>query len=158
MSVDENVLVSIARAAGRAKLDFVLVGNAAAALQDAPVMTRDFDLFVRDTPRNRQKIKLMAELLNGALTEPYEPLSRMLRIVGGDAPVDFVFGLSSHRRFESVRSRASRLKLGGQEILVASLADIIAAKEAAGRPKDKATLPILRDTLRTQQEMEKTPR
>jgi hypothetical protein len=29
---------------------------------------------------------------------------------------------------------------------VASLEDIIAAKEAAGRPKDKATLEILRQT------------
>jgi hypothetical protein len=39
--------------------------------------------------------------------------------------------------------------------LVASLEDVIAAKEAAARPKDKAVLPILKDTLRCRKAMEK---
>jgi hypothetical protein len=35
-----------------------------------------------------------------------------------------------------------------QEAVVARLEDIIASKEAADRPKDRAQLPILRDTLK----------
>jgi hypothetical protein len=50
--------------------------------------------------------------------------------------------------FESLRSRAIAIPLAGHTAHVASLEDIIASKEAAGRPKDQAQLPILRDTLR----------
>jgi hypothetical protein len=39
------------------------------------------------------------------------------------------------------------------EILVAALEDVIRTKEAAGRPKDLAHLPILKDTLRVRQEL-----
>lgn len=35
-------------------------------------------------------------------------------------------------------------------IWVASLEDIIAAKEAANRPKDRATLPLLKEALEVQ--------
>jgi hypothetical protein len=38
--------------------------------------------------------------------------------------------------------------LGDADAVVASLEDVIASKEAAGRPKDLAHLQILRDTLR----------
>jgi hypothetical protein len=39
------------------------------------------------------------------------------------------------------------LDLGGVEAHVASLADVIRSKEAAGRVKDQAQLPALRQTL-----------
>ena len=47
----------------------------------------------------------------------------------------------------SVRSRAYSAVVGREVLSVAALADVIASKSAAGRPKDKAVLPILRDTL-----------
>ena len=47
MSVDERVLARVAALAKQVRLEFVLVGNSAAALHDVPVMTHDFDLFVR---------------------------------------------------------------------------------------------------------------
>ena len=37
---------------------------------------------------------------------------------------------------------------------VAGLADVIRSKEAAGRPKDLAQLPILRDTLRVRRALD----
>jgi hypothetical protein len=37
--------------------------------------------------------------------------------------------------------------LGGYELLVASLADIIQSKRAAGRPQDRAVLEILEKAL-----------
>ena len=56
-------------------------------------------------------------------------------------------------QFESLRSRAVVMPLGDAEAVVASLQDIITSKEAAGRPKDLAQLPILRDTLRVRREL-----
>ncbi len=154
MSIDERLVVKVAEAAARVRLDCVIIGNVAAILQDAPLLTQDIDLFVRDTPCNRQKIRAFAAQFGETVWQPHE-LSNMLRLATPDIVVDFVFQLSSRRKFEAVRARAQRVKLGRREILVASLEDVIAAKEAAGRPKDKAVLPILKDTLRCRRAMEK---
>jgi hypothetical protein len=108
MSSDEKALLTVVRAAAKARLEFVLVGNAAAALHDVPILTRDFDLFVRDTPRNWQEIGAFARTLGGVVVRPYEPVSRMARVQTPDVAVDFVFRLSSRREFESVRAAALR--------------------------------------------------
>lgn len=154
MSSDEKLILRVARAARRVGLEFILVGNAAAALHDAPVTTQDVDLFVRHTPRNLRKIAEFTRVLGGTLTEPYQPLSRMMRIISPEVAVDLIFQLSSRRRFESVRATARRIAIGEVILKVASLVDLIAAKEAAGRPKDRASLPILRATLATQRCLE----
>jgi predicted nucleotidyltransferase len=154
MSVDESLLKNIVDAAAKARLEFIFIGNAAAALNGAPVTTDDCDLFVRHTPRNLQKIRSMAAALSGQLWQPYYPSSRMMRLLTEELALDFIFNLSSRRTFESVRSRASKMKVAGREVWVASLEDVIAAKEAAARPKDRATLPILKATLRTKKKFE----
>lgn len=158
MSSDEKLILRVARAAKRAGLEFILVGNAAAALLDAPVTTQDVDLFVRHTPRNLKKISDFARILGGEVTEPHAPLSRMLRIVSEEVAVDLVFQLSSRRRFESVRAAARQVPVGELILRVASLEDLIAAKEAAGRPKDRASLPILRATLAAQHILGQKPK
>ena len=58
-------------------------------------------------------------------------------------------------KFEAVRSRAVSVALGDVTILSASLADIIASKRAADRPKDRAALPILESTLLVLTELER---
>ena len=146
---EERLLAEIARAARSERLDIVLVGNAAAALRGAPLTTRDVDFFVRDTTANRAKLERLAARLGGlAITRPGAPLSDMVRLVGGPVEIDFVFALSSGARFESVRSRAEIVRIGAVPVRVAALADVIAAKRAAGRPKDLAALPVLEQTAR----------
>ncbi len=56
------LLAEIARQMQKANLEAVLIGNAAAALQGAPVTTIDFDFLFRSTPRNLSKLKLIAEV------------------------------------------------------------------------------------------------
>jgi len=51
------------------------------------------------------------------------------------------------KSFNSLRSRADKINLGGHSLWVAQLADIIASKRAAGQPRDKAVLDILERTL-----------
>jgi hypothetical protein len=51
------------------------------------------------------------------------------------------------RSFESLRSRATRLEIGGADLWVAALEDVIKSKRAAGRPRDTAVLPTLEKTL-----------
>lgn len=148
MSFDEIFLCRVVENLKRAGIDHVVIGMTAAILQGAPLMTQDIDVFVRDTDLTRRKIKKFAELMGGlSLTTPAEPMSRMIRAIGAQIPVDFVFSLSSGKSFESVRSRSKKVDVGGIQFRIASLEDVIRAKEAAGREKDLASLKVLKDTL-----------
>jgi hypothetical protein len=48
----------------------VVVGNVAAILSDAPMLTRDVDIFVGDKPRVRKKMDALAKALAGAAPQP----------------------------------------------------------------------------------------
>ena len=146
MSFDESFLTELLEALSKSGLEVILIGNAAAILHGVPVMTQDVDLMVRDHPRLEEKLKQFAKSFGVRLTRPYEPTSQVIRATGRPVMLDFVRVLSSGRSFASVRSRAVRVRVGNRMVWVASLEDVIAAKEAAGRPKDKATLEILRQT------------
>jgi len=45
--------------------------------------------------------------------------------------------------YDGLVARATSFHIGALDVPVAALADIIRSKEAANRPKDRATLPIL---------------
>lgn len=139
------LLAEVARQVRDARLDAVLIGNAAAALQGAPVTTVDFDFFFRKTPRNLAKLKAIARGLDATVMRPYYPASEMYRIVRDrDAlQVDFMGAIHGIRSFEGVRDRASWIEIGGVPLRVASLDDIIRSKRAARRPRDRAVLEIL---------------
>jgi hypothetical protein len=143
------LLVRVAKALVQAKLEAVLVGNAAAALQGAPVTTLDFDFMFRKTPANMRKLKAFAKALDAVVLRPYYPASEMFRVVDDDAglQVDFLAQIAAVRSFESLRARASHVELDGWSLLVADLGDILKSKRAAGRPKDRAVLDVIRKTL-----------
>src|SRR5207253_2830443 len=60
-------LVEIGRALEHVGLEAVLIGNAAAALQGAPVTTVDFDFLFQKTPRNLRKMKALARVLGATV-------------------------------------------------------------------------------------------
>ncbi len=156
MSFEESILLEILRATRAVGLEVVVIGNAAAALQGVPVTTQDIDLFLRETPRNAEKIKRLVEVLGSHVraSRPFEPASRMIRIEGLAVDVDLVFELSSRAKFESIRARSQVVTIEGTSFRVADIKDLIAAKHAAGRPKDLATLPILEQSLRIREAMD----
>ena len=148
---------SIVEALGLAKLEAVLIGNAAAALQGAPVTTLDFDFCYRHTPQNEEKLKRFAEAIVATLSRPYDPVSRLVRVEDPDRSlqVDFLDDESIDARFASLRSRATEVPFGRNVLYVASLDDIIAGKKKANRPKDQAALHAIEIT---RQERESRPR
>lgn len=54
---------------------------------------------------------------------------------------------SGTRGYADLRRHAVSVALGGIDVPVASLLDVIRSKEAAGRSKDPAQLPVLRKLL-----------
>ena len=143
------VLSVLARVLEQCGLEAILIGNAAAAVQGAPVTTMDVDFLFRKNPRNLAKLKAVAKALGAVILRPYYPTSDLFRLVRDDdgLQVDFMAAIHGVRSFESLRSRAWRLKLDGSAILVADLADVVRSKRAAGRPRDRAVLEILERTL-----------
>jgi hypothetical protein len=143
------ILARIAELLVRHKLEAVMVGNAAAAVQGAPVTTVSIDFVFRKTATNIKKLKALNQDLGAMILRPFYPAADLFRIMRDDdlLQLDFLTTIDGMRSFEGLRSRAVPVKFGTHEILVASLADIIKSKKAAGRPKDLAVLPVLENAL-----------
>lgn len=130
-------------------LEAILIGNAAAALQGAPVTTIDFDFLFRKTSRNLAKLKILAGRLDAIVLRPYYPASDLYRVIREDdgLQLDFMATIHGIRSFEGVKARAMTIAIDGVPIVVASLADIIRSKKAARRPRDLAVLEVLEKAL-----------
>lgn len=129
-------------------VDFLVVGLAAAALQGAPAVTQDIDLWFRDLSDPalaRALRKVGATYIPPTLHNP--PL-----LAGGDAGLfDVVVHMHGLGTFAQEWRRAVRVPVGAVELRVLPLARVIASKKATNRPKDRAVLPALEDALRVLQ-------
>jgi predicted nucleotidyltransferase len=153
------LLNAVLDALAEARLEAILIGNAAAAIHGAPVTTLDFDFMFRSTRTNLAKLKRFADHLQAVILRPYYPVSGLYRVVNEDRglQVDFMSSIHGIKSFNSLRSRAERLGIGGRQLWVARLEDIIASKRATGRARDLAVLQILEATLRETVKGEKKP-
>lgn len=135
---------------------FVIVGGLAAQVHGSPSLTRDIDICYDRGLDNLQSIALvLGELVAirrglPADAPPMPPLdARTLRAGGlftlsttaGD--FDLLATPDPGFDFQRLRSNAIHAVVAGQDVLVASLGDLMAMKRAAGRPKDLIELEIL---------------
>jgi len=152
----QPLLNSVVAALAAVRLEVILIGNAAAAIQGAPVTTVDFDFMFRATSVNLAKLKKFAVRLDAVILRPYYPASALFRVMNDDRGLqaDFMPAIHGVKSFNSLRSRAEKIQLGANRLWVAHLADIIASKRAAGRARDKAVLDILEKTLREKSKSE----
>jgi hypothetical protein len=102
----------------------------------------------RKTPRNLRKLKLVAATLEAVILRPYYPVSALFRLQreSDGLQIDFMGHIDGVQSYEGVRDRAGLYEIGGQQLLAASLDDIIRSKRAAGRNKDLAVIDILKKT------------
>ena len=143
------LLIRVAQLLHRHKLDAILIGNAAAALQGAPVTTVDIDFLFRATPAGLKKLKALARSLDAYILRPYYPVSGLYRIARDEdgLQLDFMTVIDGIRSFEGLRKRAKTIRIDDAELNVAALSDIIKSKRAAGRARDLAVLDVLEKTL-----------
>jgi hypothetical protein len=136
-------------------VEFLVVGLAAAALQGAPAVTQDIDLWFRDLadPRLHKALRRA-----GATYIPPADDHPPLLAGGGAELFDVVVHMHGLRGFALEARRALRIPLGRVEVPVLPLDRIIASKRAANRAKDRAILPVLEDALRVTESRRGRPR
>lgn len=149
-SRDELFLAKLASALQKTRLEAIVIGNMAGILNDAPVLSQDVDLLVRDTKLNRKKLKQLASELGGTGPGYISGLTATEHIYGADLPINILYDkMAGGLKFTSVKSRARPHVVDAttSSSPLLSLPDVIKSKTAAGRAKDKAVLPILKATL-----------
>jgi hypothetical protein len=151
----EADLIKLARLFAEVNLQAVMIGNAAAAINGSPVTTLDVDFIVPQTPQTYRAIVLLAQKTGSVLQELKLIDDRYMYQLIPKSPegiqLDFLYQLASKDRYENIKERAQPVDFEGNKLYVATLGDIIRAKQAANRPKDIAVLPILNLTLEEQQ-------
>lgn len=120
------------------KVDYVVIGGIAVVAYGVPRLTLDVDLLIRATPENAESLLqalVEAGLGTALLTNAADLLAHEVTIFKDRIRVDVQTrtpGLSFPEAFERRRT----VYVAGIPVNLVSLADLIASKEAAGRPKD----------------------
>jgi hypothetical protein len=137
-----------------AGVDFVVIGGIAILLLGYPRMTRDLDIVFAYDDENlnalgRVLVDLEARLRGVEYDADFVPDKRTLKgieLLTLDTSAGWFdvhrlpAGVPSYAR---LRANAERLTLEGFSVLVASPDDLIAMKEAAGRPQDRIDIAAL---------------
>jgi len=127
-------------------VDFMLVGLSAAALQGAPVVTQDVDVWFEDLA-DPGLGKALARV-GGTYVPPDGTRPPML--VGEAVRLfDIVVHMHGLQEFSQERRSAVMVDMGSVEVPVLPLDRIVVSKEATGREKDRLAVPVLRDVLAT---------
>lgn len=133
-----------------AGIEFMIVGLSAAVLQNAPVVTKDIDLWFRDC--GDVKIAQCCDKV-GAFFIPTNLQFQMPPRFGGQEleNLDIVVGVSGIGSFDEEFADAIDVNLTPDlAVKVLPLAKIIASKEFIKREKDLIVLPALRSALAVQ--------
>lgn len=144
-------------------MDFVVIGGVAAVLHGSARATFDLDVCFASNAENLEAlgstlVGLRAQLRGVSEAVPFVPDAAALRRVevltltttAGD--LDVLRAPSGAPRYDVLRGHADRFDVGGFEVRVASVEDLIAMKTAAGRPKDLGDVEELEAILRLRSE------
>jgi hypothetical protein len=126
------------------KVRFMVVGLSAATLQGAPVVTQDVDLWFERL--GEPKISRALREVGAAYVPPSISNPPMLAGEGAEL-FDVVIRMDGLGSFAEEFENCVDIPLGRQKLKVLSLERILVSKIAANRPKDKLTIPVLRDAL-----------
>ena len=136
---------------------YVLVGGFAAVIHGSPYVTTDIDVAPRLDRVNLDKLSAALRELNARVwtsTDPAglafehdaESIARvtMWNLITDDGRLDVAFQPSGTGGYDDLVRDSLHLEILGIGVDVASLADVVRSKEAAGREKDRLVLPVLR--------------
>jgi hypothetical protein len=144
----------------RHRVRHVLIGGFAGVIHGSPYVTTDIDVVPDPSAANLRRLSAALDELHARVWTDAEPegvpfvhdatslsASRTWNLVTAFGRLDITFEPSGTDGFADVARDAVHLTILGAEVDVASLADVIRSKEAAGREKDRLVLPVLRRLL-----------
>jgi predicted nucleotidyltransferase len=144
---------------------FVVIGGVAAILHGASHVTTDVDIVPEEGRDNLARLSAALKELNARIRVVGEPEGipfdhsaeslarvRIWNLVTDRGNLDLTFVPSGTRGYDDLVRDAEPMTVRGVEVPVASLADVIRSKEAAGRERDRLVLPTLRRLLERQRE------
>ena len=138
----------------------ILVGGFAAVIHGSPYVTTDIDIVPEGSHDNLVRLSEALRATNARVWTATEPDGipfdldtasiadvGVWNLVTDLGRLDLTFEPSGTTGYEDLARGAVRLEIMGTQVDVASLADIVRSKEAAGREKDRLVLPVLRRLL-----------
>jgi len=141
---------------------YMVIGGLAAALHGSAHVTFDVDITPASDGDNRQRLLGALREMKARVRAEGHPdgleflhdgrsLSRagVWNLVTKFGELDLSFVPTGTEGYDDLRRDSVVVDLRGVTVRVASLADVVRSKEAAGRPKDLLALPTLRRLLET---------
>jgi predicted nucleotidyltransferase len=143
----EFQLISLLQRLVAAGVDFVVIGGVAVYVQANPRFTKDLDICYALDHDNLERlgevlIELQARLASIDEALPFVPDGRTLKqtqiltLTTSEGAIDLLAKPDGCPAYETLRERATTVDLDDVQVLVASIEDLIAMKQAAGRPQD----------------------
>ena len=149
--------LTLLRALDGHNVEFVVVGGVAAILEGTPIYTVDLDVVYRVEPANLERLLAALSGLEATYRDPAGRIikpdlnrlatNRMSLMKTSAGDLDAMREIAPGWRFEDLVERSHRVEVFGMNLRVLDLAAVIESKEAADRPKDRAVLFVLRNTL-----------
>lgn len=128
--------VAILQALAEHHVDFIVVGGVGAVLQGAPIATFDLDIVHSTEPANVERLLVALASLDWGLR----------------GYLDLLGAIGHGRSYSQLIQKTIAVQIGkGVTVPVLELSTLIAVKEETAGDKDRAVLPILRQTLRERQ-------
>jgi hypothetical protein len=144
----------------RHSVQYVLIGGLAAVLHGSPLPTLDADVCPSTDPENLERLAAALEELDARIRTSNDPggvpFPRHASFLGGVELLNLVTRLgdldlalkpAGTTGFAELAPNAVPMTIRGVTVRVAALEDVIRSKEAANRPKDRRSLPVLRQLL-----------
>lgn len=142
---------------------FIVIGGLAAIAQGSPIPTEDVDVVPAVDRDNFTRLGAALTELDAKVraVELDEPLpfdhdadslaaSRIWNLTTKFGDLDITQMPSGTEGYDDLKRDAIEIELSGIRLCIASLADIVRSKEAAGRDKDRYALPVLRELVALQ--------
>lgn len=156
-TLDPDVLFGVLERHG---VEYVLIGGLAAVLHGSPLPTVDADICPSRHPDNLKRLAAALEDLEARIRAADTPRGvpfprdavflgshELLNLVTRAGDLDVVFLPAGGGDYSTLAPRAHPMSVRDLTISVAALEDVIRSKEAANRPKDQRSLPVLRQLL-----------
>lgn len=151
---------AIIRVLQQHEVRFVVIGGLAALAHGSPFPTEDLDVTPETSDVNLQRLSAALGALDARVRTPGDPAgvpfahdAASLGAVGvwnlatAHGDLDLCLVPAGTQGYRDLARDAVRVRAFGIDIPVASLADVVRSKQAAGRAKDQRVLPLLRRLL-----------